>query len=122
MNKSQYIELTERRGPESRLQVGVKLLRDQSDRTLLYGYTVERNTWHVYLLDGLIYLHIYNPQRTFQTSASAAWAVNDLIPNKRLYPEACDHEFCTLLTNLGADLPFTSFSENRPGGPFYGKV
>ena len=38
-------------------------LKDKSDRTLLYGYTCDRDTWHVYLEDGKISREELRPRR-----------------------------------------------------------
>lgn len=42
------------------------------------------------------------------------------IPDKRLYPEACDYHFCKLLKDKGVNLPFTSYNERRTKADFYG--
>ncbi|WP_316207486.1 hypothetical protein [Bradyrhizobium sp. SZCCHNR3118] len=34
---------------------------------------------------------------------------SSLVPNKRLYPEACDFDFCMKLAALGVHLPFTTY-------------
>ena len=35
----------------------------------------------------------------------------EFIPDKRLYPESCDYEFCCLLKERGITLPFTRFDK-----------
>lgn len=42
------------------------------------------------------------------------------VPDKRLYPEACDFEFCRLLKERGISLPFTVFNSERVAKDFYG--
>lgn len=89
------------------------LLTNQRDRTLLYGYTLERHTHHVYLWKGSICLFVYtlsNERIRFRCSDSYRPA--ELIPSKRLYPERCDYEFCKLLQHRGVFLPYTSFDPN----------
>jgi len=44
-----------------------------------------------------------------------------LIPDKRLYPAACDLEFCRVLVDEGEDLPFTTFEE-REQVQYHGKI
>ena len=87
------------------------------DRTLLYGYTCERETFHVYIKNKQIYVVIYNteysrgkptPKNMMQIEVKSN---RDYVPNKRLYPERCDYDFCKLLKEKGIDLPFTTFSE-----------
>jgi len=97
------------------------------DRTLLYGYTCARETFHVYLKDVKIHVVVYNtnysedqarPQNMREIPVKSNY---DYIPDKRLYPEACDYHFCKLLKNCGMNLPFTGFT-NRPVQDFYGFI
>lgn len=98
-------------------------LEGREDRTLLYGYTTERATFHVYLRDRVIYKKIYG-------LADCAWECREddieidehYVPNKRLYPEACDFEFCKLLRQRGVSLPFTTWSDTREKKQFYGEL
>jgi hypothetical protein len=84
-------------------------LINKADRTLLYGYTCDRSTWHVYLKNGEIhtlrYISVKSTREILVTSNK------DYIPDKRLYPERCDFEFCSFLKNLGYSLPFTTWTE-----------
>ena len=104
----------------------------QQDRTLIYGYTCERETFHTYIKDGEIHTIVYSFNYDFFSSSEEAHPTDmreikvsrneQYIPDKRIYPEASDYLFCALLNSRGVDLPFTSFNENRPepNGPFYG--
>ena len=84
-------------------------LKNQEDRTLLYGYTCERDTWHVYLKDGKIHVVIYEYK---QSPREVNTATNEgFVPDKRLYPERCDFEFCKLLADYDVYLPFTTYDE-----------
>lgn len=102
-------------------------LRNQEDRTLLYGYTCERLTWHVYLKDGVIHTITYN--QTFENEGVNAHQITeidikdnkDYVPNKRVYPALCDFEFCMLLRQNGVDIPFTTYEE-KPNKKFYGVI
>ena len=100
------------------------------DRTLLYGYDVDRSTWHVYQRDGLIHVIVYTGGldtgdlvATIRESAAALPATK-LVPNKRLYPDACDFAFCDRLVEAGVHLPFTNFRAERApaNGDFVGLV
>ena len=85
------------------------------DRTLLYGYTTERKTWHVYQQGGLLHRVIYigsNPGFEF-TEVAEKIDARHLIPNKRLYPEACDFIFCWELNRRDIHLPFTNFGGTK---------
>ena len=35
----------------------------------------------------------------------------DFVPDKRLYPERCDYNFCRLLKEKGIHLPFTTWDD-----------
>ncbi len=87
-------------------------LKGYGDRTLLYGYDVNRKTWHVYLMDGEIHLHVYDHNRiTITKRSDRFWLdAHKLMPNKRLYPEACDFDFLQILRGNGVQItPRTTF-------------
>ena len=97
------------------------------NKTLLYGYTCEKETFHVYIKDKQIYVVVYNteclngkpvPKNMRQIKVKVN---QDYVPDKRLYPERCDYNFCVLLKEKGIDLPFTAFSEGfNWDSPYYG--
>jgi hypothetical protein len=89
------------------------------DRTLLYGYMVNRQTFHVYLQDGRIHvlLTTYGFDQPADYYASGIPLVSTLVPSKRVYPESTDADFVRLLAQRGADVPLLPFDELR-----YGKV
>lgn len=87
------------------------------NRTLLYGYTCERETFHVYIKDQKIYTVVYKteyswgapmPKNMRQIEVTSN---RDFVPDKRLYPERCDYHFCRALKERGIDLPFTHWGE-----------
>lgn len=98
-------------------------LKNKSNRTLLYGYTCDRRTWHVYLKDEKIhivkYRHDYERDIPVNLVEIEASCNRDYIPDKELYPSACDFEFCMLLKSKGCELMFTSEDE-RPEAAYYG--
>ncbi len=120
--------------------IGVQELKPYTyNRTLLYGYTCERKTFHVYIKNKQIYVVVYEndypiiyneelssfmrgdarPKNMKQIEVRSN---RDFIPDKRLYPERCDYHFCRALKERGIDLPFTHWSEeiepNKKG--YYG--
>lgn len=105
----------------------VSMLSDQSSRTLLWGYTVERHSFHVYLADGLAHLLIYDHDQTIIRHLSGdSIPFDELVPSKRAYPEACDYEFCSLVQRYHEyGVPFTTYDyrakEHRGAGPYFGK-
>ena len=109
--------------------IGVQELKPYTyNRTLLYGYTCERKTFHVYIKNKQIYVVVYEndypiiyneelssfmrgdarPKNMKQIEVRSN---RDFIPDKRLYPERCDYHFCHALKERGIDLPFTHWGE-----------
>lgn len=97
-------------------------LVNKDDRTLLFGYTLERDTWHVYLEKGEIITIKYNGCMALSVPERIDIRDNQrFIPSKRLYPECCDYEFCKLLKLEGYYLPFTFYDEERGQATYYGR-
>lgn len=93
--------------------------QDKTPRTLLYGYTSNRFTWHVYLEEGTLDI-VTLSYRDEKKNVCVIEENTDFLPDKRLYPEACDYEFCRLLKQQGLSLPFTNWDEKREEKRFYG--
>lgn len=110
MKKAEYMMLLEKQNASSLITVDD--LADKSDRTLLYGYTCMRDTWHVYIKFGRIFTVVYcfgeDPEEVSVQENS------EFVPNKRLYPERCDFEFCELLKSKDIYLPFTIWERDEP--------
>lgn len=102
----------------------------QADQTLLYGYDVDRLTWHVYQKGGLLHRAIYRDSTPESTREPEAFDegeqldAENLVPNKRLYPEACNLEFCLKLRALEIYLSFTTYGTltRSPGATFFGRT
>lgn len=86
-------------------------LVDKADRTLLYGYTCSRDTFHVYLKNGEIETVVYGYNQS--PDVYEVHSNHDYVPNKRVYPEDCDVEFAKLLRECGVEIAFTHYSANR---------
>jgi hypothetical protein len=104
---------------------------DRNSKTLLYGYDCDRNTWHVFQNHhGLVFLHVYkNNLSSYETrqaidvSGDGVADLQELVPNKRLYPEYCDFQFCAYMKEKGVHLPFTVWSEpRRSNDAFAGEI
>ncbi|PTH78213.1 hypothetical protein [Aeromonas veronii] len=98
-------------------------LSNQEDRTLLYGYTVERETVHVYLYGGEIFCVTYFYKE--EPKLKQITTNRDYLPNKRAYPEQCDYEFCHLLLKHDQQISFTTFNEEtakKKTGKYMGEV
>lgn len=102
-------------------------MADMSDpsaaKTLLYGYTLDRYSFHVYTLgDGHIYLYIYKYEgKTFHYRKAKSFDMRDLVPCKRTYPSATDFEFASFFKKNGIDISFTSL-DDREQVDFYGEI
>ena len=118
MNKTEYEQL--KKSNSQQKIISIDDLKDDSDRTLLYGYTCSRNTWHVYIENKKIYVVVY------EFEGEPMWlnveSNYEFVPDKRLYPERCDYDFCRLLKNSGVELPFTVWTENVEIQKYYGKA
>ena len=123
MNEQQYKQFQEEKAHLS--AVGLEHLANKAPRTLLYGYNTDRSTFHVYIdpTDGLIHVLTYvsagriGDERHFvlrhtKGTTGGVSRSEDYVPNKRLYPESCDLEFCRLLRDADVSLPFTTFDAN----------
>lgn len=99
-------------------EFSVAMLSDQTDRTLMYGYTLERETFHVYLQGGIIHKVIYTfSGEVLLHEYGNVLPAESLIPDKRAYPERCDLEFCQKLSAAGHSIPFTTYDESRADPP-----
>ena len=104
--------------------ISVNDLSELNEKTLLFGYMTNRDTFHVYLRNGLLHkvIYSYNSDEAHTYESGKTLNLEGITPNKRLYPEKCDLEFCSLLTKAGVYLPFTTFTEGDVQKTFYGQV
>lgn len=127
MDLQQLSELQQMDFPKPVVLVTVDDLEDKSDRTLVYGYDTERFTHHTYIKNGEIFTVLYKPDTPI--SIKEMKSNDDFSPNKRLYPERSDYEFCKLLKKLGVHVSFTTYSEDSlewpsslENKPYFGKT
>ena len=103
--------------------IGLADLTDQSERTLIYGYTTDRETHHVYIKDGAIRVVRYffeKPPVLVPVTCN-----QDYAPGKRVYPTRSDFEFCSLLARKDVDLSYTNCDEKeltRIKGNYFGEI
>lgn len=96
------------------------------DRTLLYGYTCQRDTFHVYIKNNQIHAVVYNTDysqnipKPMNMREITITSNRDYIPDKRLYPEKCDYRFCEMLARRDISLPFTGWTAGVEEKAFYG--
>jgi len=101
--------------------IGINDLEDKSDRTLLFGYTCERITWHVYIKNKEIIVLLYTPHSE-KPEILEVFTNQGYVPNKRLYPARCDFDFCKILKEHGVHCTFTTWEENITEKKYYGKT
>lgn len=113
MREDQYDALMAAENPAKYIEAASFL---GADRTLLYGYTCDRESFHVYLSGGLIHRYVYTGTLDHTPISHRAqekvWAF-DLIPDKGVYPESTDYLFAQMLQRLGARVPYLPFDRER---------
>lgn len=80
----------------------------EGDHSLLYGYTTERETFHVYIKDGLLHRHIFDGYGenivTLDHISGKELPAVKLAPNKRIYSERTSLTLAKLLKEYGVEL------------------
>lgn len=105
--------------------VSAAVLKDKTPRTLIYGYFCDRDTFHLYLDElGRFCRIVYNYSGQVQSSdILTTIPVEQTVPDKRVYPEACDLEFCKIIQPLlEYGIPFTTYNNKRERQTFHGKL
>lgn len=111
--------------------ISISSLFVKRPRTLIWGYTHKRGSHHVYIKDNTLHLYVYRdgfgvgadiPPPVTVKYQYGSISASSLVPDKRVYPEACDKELCWILTNLGVYVPFTKFNSDRTPEQYYGKI
>lgn len=102
-----------------------------TERTLAFGYTCNRDTWHAYVQGGELHVLTY-PYRGAPTAHlhGESMEVEALRPDKRVYPDTVDSLFARLMFDCGAELPLIgNFDFTTPDvtrrmemGPFKGYI
>lgn len=113
MTREEYESITYQCEPDL---FKISMLENQSDRILIHGYTLERNSFDVYIEHGRINRVIYNFKNEIINKISeddfdSGIEFGLLIPDKRVYPAKSDFEFCKLCISKGYFIPFTTFED-----------
>ena len=95
-------------------------VKDQTDRTLLWGYTCDRHLFHVYLHKAVLHCLIYDYDQRVISHLSGEINIYDLTPDKRVHSESTDFLFAKTLRSLGAQFSLCAFDENVEKKIFYG--
>ncbi|MBD3004876.1 hypothetical protein [Streptomyces sp. 5-10] len=112
MNYTELKEILNTRTVRASAQVDAQTLGG-SDRSLLLGCTCSRNVWHVYLKDGRIHRFVYREDKDVRHEARTSWPMEELVPDKRVYPEYSDAAFSRVLEGNGIEVPFARFDDIR---------
>jgi hypothetical protein len=90
------------------------------DRTLIYGYDLDRTTVHVYLKGGLLHCVRYRSDRQIVSHESGeALEAERLRPSKRAYPARTDYAAAVAMAKIDCALSFTTFEEVPVGEDGY---
>lgn len=124
MDKQSYEDLRKNNHMEpSIISVDQVAQYQKEDGTLLYGYTCDRDTFHVYLKNGELHRVIYDFDGDVLDYIHGAELEADLLhPNKRIYPEASSYDFIVSLRKTGCDPSLTTFNESREQATWHGEV
>lgn len=120
MNQDEYEEF---RAESTKVEVAVVTAEQVNgeSRTLTLGYDVDRNTFHVYVHDGVLYARYYTGHNeTLSEVSGLELPAESLRPNKRVYAQYTDKAFARIMRDLDFPLPFTTWSEPKREGPYYG--
>jgi hypothetical protein len=120
LNEQEYAALLQYRATPERLSA--KMLHNRRRRTLIWGYDTERHSFHVYIgNDDKLHIVSYTSEGYLLSHKTEdAASPQEYVPNKRVYPAACDVQFCRLLVGADVRIPYTTF-EARPEQDFHGK-
>lgn len=126
MNKDQLDALTAIKNQPVTISVDDLGESALQPRTLVYGYTAERDTFHVWLtptghIARLIYSH---DGSVLFRDVRSEWPVEDMIPNKRAYPEYSDFLFASIIKSRHErGISFRNWAEPKPfDGPYKGLI
>lgn len=116
MQENEYIDL---------LNVGelitAKHLKNKENRTLIYGLDADNRIFHVYLKDEQIYIVTYNYMEGLLEFK--AISNNGYIPNKTVFAQYSDYEFCKLLQKQCIHIPFSLYAEpEKEPTPYFGSI
>lgn len=106
--------------------ISVSDLIDHSARTLIFGWTCDRNDFHIYVYKRRLHKFCYdwNNKELFYKSGTEL-PLECIVPDKRILPNCCDYMFCRRLIEKGVYLPWATMAAqgaHKPYGNFYGRV
>ena len=109
LTKDEYEEIVNAKDDIS--GVTIDMFTDKSDRTLMYGYTFDRETVHMYIQDGELVFWIYDinekPVLVYRNHIPCS-AISGI---KRAYPHAYDREFLLMTIAFDCHPSDTTYNE-----------
>lgn len=94
------------------------------ERTLAYGYTVDRHSWHLFIRSRKICCLIYDfEERAIFDLAGYRLPAELCMPDSCIYPESVDLKFAKRMRELGFELPFKNWAGAFPAhgyAPYWG--
>lgn len=123
MNQKEYEQLQDIENAPAVISVDMLSAgREGKEGTLLWGYTCERESFHVYLKDGKLHRIIYrtSERKILSYESGTVLEASMLHPSKRIYPEATSFDFARALIEAGEQPSMTRFDEDRPPADWYG--
>lgn len=121
MTKQELAVLLTQINPEP--MVNINELPEGFEGTLVYGYTCDRHTFHVYAKDGEIHALTYNHEGEMITHSSGKEIYGGYcIPNKRIYRQESQFFFLSILAQKGFNSSVVDSNDtedyNLPVGEF----
>lgn len=103
------------------------IFKDKTDRTLMYGYDMDRNTVHIYLHEGIMCAIKYTYDGKILSEERGEFdEIYHVLPSKRAYPESTDKEFFEILKYRNEEVVYTTFDQKRAdmlkGLSYHGKI
>jgi hypothetical protein len=131
MNQQDFERL--KQSPEKQPVLTVADLKNREPRSLVHGYTLAGDSFHVYLgEDGEIHVLTYKLARFPETATPTELEYMvvkythgpdggvssnlDFAPSKQAFPESCDFEFCEALKLRGVDIRFRMYGAREAAG------
>lgn len=121
MNQQQFQELVDIPVKNRNFVTIVDLQLIKTEGTLIYGRTLDKALFHLYVKDNLIHRYVYRQDKQQSYISSTEFNVIDCVPSKIVYPTACDYNFCRFLIRKGIKIPFTNW-DDRKEELYYGEV
>lgn len=111
--------------------INILNLENRRPRTLLYGYDVDKNTVHLYFRGWFFVYLRYNAEFELLESkendvllidSGIGGNTGSFVPNKRVYWDRSDYEFCKLLKDRNVHVAYTGSNGPVELQQYYGRT